>query len=136
MLTDQTIRNLIWGPVGDQRPVTFQEINRLLATMDLPQIATYNKRVRSQNENGTYNTFRFFPADMFVLMPETKLGDTLMGPTAEALLDNEVEARDVAGIYASVTHEDEPPMIWTKAAATAMITLPAADLLYQAQVIF
>ncbi len=136
MLTDQIIRNLIWGPVGDQRPVTFQEINRLLATMDLPQIATYNRRVRSQNEDGTYNTFRFFPQDRFVLMPETKLGDTLMGPTAEALLDDEVEAKNVAGIYANVTHDNEPPMIWTKAAATSIPTFPAADLVYQARVIF
>jgi hypothetical protein len=136
MLTDQTIRDMIWGPVGDNRPVTWQEINRLLATMDLPQIATYNKRVRSQNEDGTYNTFRYFPADRFVLMPEGKLGDTLMGPTAEALLDDEVEAKNVAGIYANVTHENEPPMIWTKAAATSIPTFPAADLVYQAQVIF
>ena len=136
MLTDQTIRDMIWGPVGDARPVTWQEINRLLATMDLPQIATYNKRVRSQNEDGTYNTFRYFPADRFVLMPPGKLGDTLMGPTAEALLDDAVEAKDVAGIYACVTHENEPPMIWTKAAATSIPTFPAADLVYQAQVIF
>lgn len=136
MLTDQTIRDLIWGPVGDQRPVTFQEINRLLATMDLPQIATYNKRVRSQNEDGTYNTFRYFPADRFVLMPETKLGDTLMGPTAEAMLDDEVEAKNVAGIYACVTHENEPPQIWTKGCACSIPTFPAADLVYQAQVIF
>ena len=136
MLTDQIIRNLVWGPAGDQRPVTFQDINRLLGTMDLPQIATYNRRVRSQNEDGTYNTFRYFPANRFVLMPDGKMGDTLMGPTAEALLDDEVEAKNVAGIYVNVTHENEPPMIWTKAAATSIPTFPAADLVYQAEVIF
>lgn len=135
MLTDQTIRDMIWGPVGDARPVTFQEINRLLATMDLPQIATYNRRYRLQAEDGTFSTHRYFPANRFVLLPPTKLGDTLMGPTAEALLDDEVEAKAAAGIYACVTHENEPPMIWTKAAATSIPTFPAADLVYQAAVL-
>lgn len=136
LLQDGTIRDMIWGPVGDQRPVTFQEINRLLATMDLPQIASYSRRYRIQNEDGTFVTRRFFPENRFVLMPETKLGDTLMGPTAEALLDEAVEARDIAGIYACVTHSLEPPIIWSLAAATSIPTFPAADLVYQAQVIF
>lgn len=135
MLTDQTIRNMIWGPVGDQRPVTLQEINRLLVTMDLPQIATYNKRYRVQAENGTFTTLRFFPGNRFVLLPPDKLGDTLMGPTGEALVDDEVSATQIAGIYASVYHEGEPPIIWTKAAATAIPTFPAADLVYQAVVL-
>ncbi len=135
MLTDQTIRDMIWGPTGDNRPVTMQEINRLLATMDLPQVQSYNKRYRVQAEDGTFTTQRFFPADTFVLFPPEKLGDTLMGPTAEALLDDEVEAKNVAGIYANVTHENEPPMIWTKAAATSIPTFPGADLVYQAVVL-
>jgi hypothetical protein len=58
-----------------------------------------------------------------------------MGPTAEALLDDEVEAKSVAGIYACVTHENEPPMIWTKAAATSMPTFPMADTVLQAVVL-
>ena len=135
MLTDQTIREMIWGPAGDNRPVTMQEINRLLATMDLPQIGSYNRRYRTQAEDGTFTTLRFFPNNMFVLMPPTKLGDTLMGPTAEAMLDDEVEGKDIGGIYANVSHENEPPMVWVKAAATSLPTFPAADLVFQAQVI-
>ena len=135
MLTDQTARDLIWGQVNDTRPVTMGQINNLLQTMDLPQIGFYNKRYRVQAEDGTFATQRFFPANMFVLLPEGKLGDTLMGPTAEAMLDVEVEARNVSGIYANVTHDNEPPMVWTKAAATALPTFPAADSVFQAQVI-
>lgn len=134
MLDDQTIRDMIWGPTGDNRPVTMQEINRLLQTMDLPQVGTYNKRYRVQAEDGTITTNRYFPQNRFILLPPNKLGDSLMGPTAEALLDDEVEARAVSGIYANVTHENEPPMIWTKAAATALPTFPAADTVFQAQV--
>ena len=135
MLTDQTIREMLWGPVGDQRPVTMTQINGLLQSMDLPQIGSYNKRYRVQAEDGTYTTLRFFPANMFVLLPSEPLGQTLVGPTAEALLDDEVESREVAGIYANVTHENEPPMIWTKAAATAIPTFPAADQVFQAVVL-
>ncbi len=135
LLSNNVIREMIWGPVGDQRPVTMQEINRLLLTMDLPQIQSYNRRYRTQNEDGTFVTRRFFPENRFVLMPPTKLGDTLMGPTAEALLDDEVEAKNVAGIYANVTHQNEPPILVTKAAATSLPTFPAADLVCQATVI-
>lgn len=135
MLSDQTIRDMIWGPTNDNRPVTMNEINALLGTMDLPQIAEYNKRFRTQAEDGTFTTNRFFPANMFVLLPPDKLGDTLMGPTAEALLDDEVEAKNMSGIYASVYHEGEPPIIWTKAAATSLPTFPGADQVFQAQVI-
>ncbi len=135
MISDQTIRDAIWGPTNDNRPVTMQEINRLLQTMDLPVVGTYNKRYRTQAEDGTFTTNRYFANNMFVLLPPTKLGDTLLGPTAEALVDDEVEARNIAGIYASVYHEGEPPIIWTKAAATSLPTFPGADQVFQAQVI-
>jgi len=69
------------------------------------------------------------------MLPPTRLGDTLMGPTAEALLDDNVEANLIAGIYATVEHENEPPMIWTKASATSLPTFPAADLVFQAVVL-
>jgi hypothetical protein len=50
-----------------------------------------------------------------------------MGPTAEALLDDEMDAREVAGIYARVDAMKEPPGVWTKAAATSIPTFPFAD---------
>lgn len=135
MLQDQAIREMIWGPVGDMRPVTLGQINGLLQSMDLPQVGSYNRRYRVQNEAGAFNIQRFFPQDRFVMLPPTRLGDTLMGPTAEALLDDNVEANLIAGIYATVEHENEPPMIWTKASATSLPTFPAADLVFQAVVL-
>ncbi|MEW6661961.1 MAG: major capsid protein [Bacillota bacterium] len=135
MLKDETIRQMIHGDLGSSRPISVQQVNQLLAGLDLPRIATYNRQVRAQAEDGTYVTMRYFPKHKFVLLPAQKLGDTLMGPTAEALLDEEVEAKDIAGIYACVTHENEPPMIWTKAAATSIPTFPMADAVFQADVI-
>jgi hypothetical protein len=135
MIKNAQIRKMIYGDNGGSRAVNLSMLNALLATLDLPQIATYDLQVRSQAENGVVSSLRFFPSTRFVLLPPDRLGETLMGPTAEALLDTEVDAREAAGIYAIVTQETEPPMIWTKAAATSIPTFPMADAVFQAAVL-
>lgn len=130
LIQNAQIRKMIYGDQGGTRAVSLNQVNDLLATLDLPRIATYDLQVRSQAENGTISTLRFFPSTRFVLLPPDPLGETLMGPTAEALLDPEVDAREAAGIYAIVTQETEPPAIWTKAAATAIPTFPMADTIF------
>ncbi|RJX18510.1 MAG: major capsid protein [Ammonifex sp.] len=127
LIQNAQVRKMIYGDSGGTRAVSLAQVNTLMEQLDLPAIATYDLQVRSQAEAGTYSTVRFFPSTRFVLLPPTKCGDTLMGPTAEALLDTEVEAREAAGIYARVDAVDEPPGIWTKAAATAIPTFPYAD---------
>jgi hypothetical protein len=127
MLKNAQIRTMIYGDQGGSRAVSLNQINELMATLDLPIIATYDLQVRAQAEDGTYSTIRFFPATRFVLLPPASCGETLMGPTAEALVDDEVDAREVAGIYARVDAVKEPPGIWTKAAATSIPTFPFAD---------
>lgn len=135
LIQNAQVRTMIYGDLGGSRAVSVNQVNDLLASLDLPQIATYDLQVRVQAEDGTISTIRFFPENRFVLLPGEALGDTLMGPTAEALLDPEVEAREAAGIYAAVTQETEPPAIWTKAAATSIPTFPMADAVFQAQVL-
>lgn len=127
MIKNAQVRKMIYGDQGGSRAVSLNQLNELLATLDLPRIATYDLQVRSQAENGTLTTVRFFPEKRFVLLPPTQCGDTLLGPTAEALLDPEVDARNVGGIYAVVTQDTDPPGVWTKAAATAIPTFPFAD---------
>lgn len=135
LMKNVSIRKMIYGDNGGTRAIALKDINGLLASLDLPQIATYDLQVRAQAEDGTYTTSRYFPAHKFVLMPAATLGETLMGPTAEALLDPEVEAKDANGIYAIVTQETEPPAIWTKAAATSIPTFPMADTVFIADVL-
>lgn len=135
MIRNAQIRTMIYGDAGGSRAVSINQLNDLLETLDLPRIATYDLQARVQADNGQITTARFFPANRFVLLPETPLGDTLIGPTAEALLDTEVDAKEVAGVYAVVTQETEPPAIWTKAAACAIPTFPMADAVFQAQVL-
>ena len=135
LIKSAQIRKMIYGDQGGSRAVSLNQVNDLLATLDLPQIATYDTQVRAQAEDGTYSTLRFFPEKKIVLLPPDQLGETLMGPTAEALLDNEVEARESAGIYARVDAVEEPPAVWTKAAATAIPTFPMADAVFIATVL-
>lgn len=127
LLKNAQIRKMIYGDQGGSRAISMNQINDLLSSLNLPQIATYDLQVRVQAESGTISTVRFFPEKRFVLLPPTACGETLMGPTAEALLDTEVEAKEAAGIYAVVNQQDEPPAVWTKAAATSIPTFPVAD---------
>lgn len=129
------IRKMIYGTEGATRQFTLDQLNNLLQTMNLPIISTYNARVRQQKNDGEYVAERFFDEKKFVLMPEGKLGDLLVGPTEEAMLDTEVDAKEMAGAYCVVYQEMEPPMLWTKAALTAIPTFPAAKTIFQAEVI-
>lgn len=127
LIQNAQIRKMIYGDNGGSRAVSLQQLNELLRMLDLPQIATYDLQARAEAENGTITTVRFYPSSRITLLPPASCGETLMGPTAEALLDPEVEAREAAGIYAIVTQETEPPAVWTKASATSIPTFPAAD---------
>ena len=126
---------MTYGDAGGSRAISLSHLNEILRTMDLPQISTYDVRVRAQKEDGSYETMRFWPENKLVLMPEGKLGDTLVGPTEESMLDVEVDAKEMAGVYAAVYQEMEPPMLWTKAALSSIPTFPMADSVFQATVI-
>lgn len=136
LLKSAEIRKLIYGDAGGSRAISLNQLNELMRQMNLPAIATYDLQVRRQLRNGTYQTARFLPEAKFVLLPGEKLGDTLMGPTEDAMLDPDIEAREMAGIYAAVyTQTMDPPVIETKAAASAIPTFPMADTVFIADVI-
>lgn len=130
------VRTLIFGDLGGSRAVSVNQLNDLMGAMDLPRIATYDLQARRQNADGTYTTARFFPANMFVMMPGEKLGDTLDGPTEDAMLDADVDTAEISGIYLAVYKESmDPPVITTKAAACRIPTFPMANAVFQAQVL-
>lgn len=136
LLKNAEIRRSIYGDAGGSRAISLNQLNELFRTMNLPQIATYDLLVRRQNRDGTYATSRFFPEDKFVLLPGEALGETLDGPTEDAMLDPDIEATEIAGIYAAVYKQSmDPPVIETKAAATRIPTFPMADAVFQATVL-
>lgn len=130
------VRQLIYGDLGGSRAISINQLNALMETMNLPRIATYDEQVRRQKADGTYETLRFFPEDKFVLLPGQPLGETLDGPTEDAMLDPDIEATEIAGIYAAVYKQSmDPPVIETKAAACRIPTFPMADSIFIATVL-
>ncbi|MDF2722107.1 MAG: head protein [Paenibacillus sp.] len=115
------------------------ELNAYLQQLELPTIATSDEVYRKQNVNGTYTQIRYFPQNKFVLLPEGTLGETIYGPTAEEIRlmrDPSIQTQMVGKVLAMVYEENlDPVSTWTKAVATALPSFPAADEVFQAQVI-
>jgi hypothetical protein len=115
------------------------ELNAYLQQLELPSIATYDEVYRKQNANGMYSQHRYFPQNKFVLLPEGTLGETLYGPTAEEIRltrDPSIQTEKIGNVLAMVYEENvDPVSTWTKAVATALPSFPAADEVFQAQVI-
>lgn len=132
-----TVRTGIFG-VNSARLVTNGELNSFLAEQGLPAIATEDRVYRTQNNDGTYNTRRYFPENSLVLLPEGQLGNTMYGVTAE-----EVELRNITNsqfanygnIISQIYSTPDPVARWTKAVAKALPSFPTADQIYIANVL-
>ncbi|MBB6670272.1 major capsid protein [Cohnella nanjingensis] len=115
------------------------ELNSYLEQLELPTIATYDEVYRKQNANGSYTQYRYFPQNKFVLLPDGPLGETVYGPTAEEIRlarDPSIDTQTIGNVLAMVYEESADPVsTWTKAVATALPSFPAADEVFQAQVI-
>lgn len=131
LLKNEQVRELIYGTEGSTRAISLPQVNSLLSGMGLPSIAVYDAKTRVEAAAGTLSTVRFFPEDTFVLLPEDPVGETLFGPTAEALLsDAGIPVTETAGLFAQIYGEQDPPALWTKVAATAIPTMPQADAIF------
>lgn len=128
ILLNKNVRLMVHGDQGSMKPVTWNDINALFDSFRLPPIVTYEATVRAEDRAGNITTQRLLPQEKFILLPPNALGDTLWGPTAEALNNNNIDRRIAPGIIAQVYKTDEPPAHWTKAAAVAIPTYPNADL--------
>jgi hypothetical protein len=138
LLQCQQVSTLVHGNANAGLPVTEEQLQRLLQTMDLPAIVTYDDMYRVQAENGGYTTQRYMPVNRFVMLPGDKLGDQLYSPTVEALRqvrEGVINYGDARRIYAEVWEENEPPCHWTKAAALTFPTFPMIDSIYIATVL-
>ncbi|PYI57028.1 major capsid protein [Paenibacillus flagellatus] len=121
------------------RVATRLDLNALLTQLELPTIAIYDDVYRKQKADGSYEQLRYFPQNKFVMMPEGPLGETIYGPTAEEIRlmrDPSIQTQMIGKVLAMVYEEDvDPVSTWTKAVATALPSFPAADEVFQAQVI-
>ncbi|AZV57931.1 major capsid protein [Clostridium sp. AWRP] len=136
LLTDVSIRKAIFG-INADRLVTKDMLNQLLSSMDLPQIATYDSQYRTQGNDGKYIVKRYFEDGKFVLLPDSKLGDTVYGLTAEEIElrgRNDTKIESFGNIVAEIYSTKDPVARWTKAVATCLPSFPYADQIYIAKV--
>lgn len=121
------------------RVATRLDLNAFLTQLELPTIAIYDEVYRKQNANGTYTQLRYFPQNKFVMLPGDPVGETIYGPTAEEIRlarDPGVDTQKLGNVLAMIYEESRDPVsTWTKAVATALPSFPAADEVFQAQVI-
>ncbi|WP_439412715.1 major capsid protein [Enterobacter ludwigii] len=121
------------------RVATRLDLNAFLSQLELPTIATNDDVYRKQNADGSYTQHRYFPQNKFVMLPEGPLGETIYGPTAEEIRltrDPSIQTQMIGNVLAMVYEENlDPVSTWTKAVATALPSFPAADEVFQAQVI-
>lgn len=129
ILRDEVIRSAIFG-VNSAKMLTTAELNAFLAQQKLPQIATYDKKYRTQDAKGKYVTKSFLPEDAFVMIPDGKLGDTFYGVTAEELelrKKPDVDVSEIGKIVVCQYSTIDPVAKWIKAVATALPSFPYAD---------
>jgi hypothetical protein len=136
LLTNTAIRKAILG-VNSDRIITKDMLNQLLASMGLPQVATYDAQYRTQGADGKYIAKRYFEDGKFVLLPDGKLGDTIYGLTAEEIElrgKGDVKIESFGNIIAEIYSTKDPVARWTKAVATCLPSFPYADQIYIAKV--
>lgn len=141
MLRSDQIRELVYrrSYTGAEIPaVTRADFDAWRAAQGLPPIATLDVQVRAQAADGTFVNVRLFPQDRYVLLPPGNLGETLIGPTIEAIRMMEqgvISFGEVRGIWAGEERGFDPPVKWTKACAVMFPTFPQADAVISADVL-
>lgn len=136
ILRDERIRAAIYG-VNSAKLLTVAELNAFLAQQKLPQIATYDKKYRTQDAKGKYITKRFLSENAFIMMPDGKMGDTFYGVTAEELelrRNAAVDVSEIGNIVITQYSTIDPVAKWIKAVATALPSFPYADQVYAATI--
>lgn len=136
ILRDETIRAAIYG-VNSSKLLTVAELNAFLAQQKLPQIAVYDKKYRYQNAKGKYEAKRFLTENVFVMMPDGKMGDTFYGVTAEELelrRNPAVDISEIGKIIVCQYNTVDPVAKWIKAVATALPSFPYADQVFVATI--
>jgi len=126
LLQSEKLRKQVFGADLSDRLLTLNQVNAFFAGIGLPTLYAYDEKYRIINRDGTFTATRYFPEKVCTLFStETKLGDFLMGPTAEAVRSIGTQVKP--GIWAEVYETKDPVNVWTYACATAFPTFPGCD---------
>ncbi len=126
LLQNEVIKKAFFGPTWENRIMTLIFLNDFLVSIGLPTISSYDEKCRTVNPDQTLGSARYYPETSFSMFPhDVQLGETLVGPTAEALLG--IGAEEAPGVYAEVWETRDPIEVWSYAVGTMFPTFPGAD---------
>ena len=139
ILANEKARALLRGtgtPVA-QAILSDEELSRITQLYNLPTIRTYDVQVENEAHDGTISTVRTMASNRAFLVPDTSVGSTPFGPTAEAISDlvGTTLGQFAPGVIAKTYGQEDPPSEWVKAAAVALPSLPSAELVQQVKVL-
>lgn len=128
------LKGLVFEQNAPDRPLAPEEIATLFRRYGLPTIEPYDVIVKQEAADGTTQEVRTMDEDRAFLLPNSNVGETLVGPTAESrVLLGTPYAQNTAGIWAATYPKDEPPSEWVKVATVQFPTMPDAHLVSQLQ---
>jgi Phage major capsid protein E len=139
LLRNSNLRSDLASLAGTPTNATRTQLSSLLDAHGLPPILTYDAKVKV---NGVVT--RIIPADKFIYLPApgdtgnpdgTDLGATQWGTTAQSLDPRfGLNGADAPGLVSGNYTDEDPPTIWTLAAAIALPVLANPDLTFVADV--
>jgi len=120
------LKKAIFGSSETDRVLTLAALNAFFASVGMPLVYSYDEQYKLLNADMTTTLTRYYPVKKATLYSsQMTLGETLYGPTAEAIRSIGVE--ESPGIWAEVFETKDPVNVWTYACAVAFPTFPASD---------
>lgn len=132
LLNSEAVRKAIFG-VNSSIVPSMQNLNDFLSQRDLPTIAVCNEKYRLADGS----LLPLVKADTVILMPETKLGNTYFGLTAEEVELPQVSNIDVRNkdfITSVIYRRIDPVARITKSVARAIPSFEACNEVFVAKV--
>lgn len=126
LLSNTQVRKEIWGSSNEQR-LSLNKYNEWAQSNDFPTIGVYEGSYRQQLPSGKKVLKKYLDDKSFILLPETELGETVYGPTAEEIelsQDPSIAISSNNFVTLETYRSPDSPAKFVKAVTTALPTAP------------
>lgn len=129
LLANTQVRKEVFG-VSNERRLSLDAFNDWAQANDFPTIGIYEGSYRQQLPSGKKVVKKYLEDKSFILLPETTLGDTVYGPTAEEIelaQDPSIQVNTNNFVTLETYRSPDSPAKFVKGVATALPTCPYMD---------
>lgn len=126
LLANSQVRKEVYG-VSNERRLSLAAFNDWAQANDFPTIGVYEGSYRQQLPSGKKVVKKYLDDKSFILLPETTLGETIYGPTAEEVelaKDPSIQITTNNFLTLETYRTPDSPAKFVKAVATALPTGP------------